>query len=483
MFDTPGLADATGSDEEYLRKIKEKVTHLDLFLFCTEMTSKRFRTDDLETMKKLTEALGEKLWEHALVVLTFANEVPLSPTKKTGDVPEVTVFNNRFLCFKKAINKHLVTIGVPEITVTNVPFTPAGELDDPRLPDREDWLTAFWIAAFKRINRNAKAAFLMANVDRISLFSTSGEGNEESKVRKDGNVCQSLTIEERNAIKESGGKLKESGFDKKLSRCFDKIEMKTKEECPTSPGQGAKVSGPSINANETFSEEIFKEIVSDVSGQFIVELTSTKKTKTSDEPDEECPTSPGQVAKVSVPFISKNETYSKDIKKEMLADVTGQFIGELTSAKKKTETSDEPEDECPTSPGQDAKVSGPYINRNETCSKDVEKEILADVTGQFIGELTSAKKKTETSDEPEDECPTSPGQVAKVSGPIINRNETCSKDVKKEMLANATGNILGELTTAKFGGKYGIFLRFLLKYLKKRFPLFVSKPRLEGMKK
>ena len=228
MFDTPGLADATGSDEEYLRKIKEKVTHLDLFLFCTEMTSKRFRTDDLETIKKLTEALGEKLWEHALVVLTFANEVPLSPAKKTGDVPEVTVFNNRFLGFKKAINKHLVAIGVPEITVTNVPFTPAGELDDPRLPDREDWLTAFWIAAFKRINRNAKAAFLMANVDRISLSSTStGEGNEESKVRKDGNVCQSLTIEERNAIKESGGKLKESGFDKKL-RCQAPPSMRTK---------------------------------------------------------------------------------------------------------------------------------------------------------------------------------------------------------------------------------------------------------------
>ena len=112
--------------------------------------------------------------------------------------------NIRFLDFKKAINKHLVAIGVPEIAVINVPFTPAGELDDPRLPDREDWLTAFWIAAFKRINRNAKAAFLMANVDRISLSSTSGEGNEESKVRKDDNVCQSLTIEERNAIKESG---------------------------------------------------------------------------------------------------------------------------------------------------------------------------------------------------------------------------------------------------------------------------------------
>ena len=281
VFDTPGLADATGNDEEYLRKIKEKVIHFDLFLFCTEMTSKRFRTDDLETIKKLTEALGEKLWEHALVVLTFANEVPLSPTKKTDDVPEATAFNDRVLAFKKAINKHLVAIGVPDITATNVPFTPAGELDDPRLPDREDWLTAFWIAAFKRINRNAKPAFLMASIDRISF--SSDEGKEESKVRKDGKVFnldqfRNLSIEERNAIKEIKRKLKESDFDKELHRCLEKNKTsdEPEEECPTSPGQDAKVSGPSIKVDETHSKDLVKDMFSDVTGQLICELTGAK---------------------------------------------------------------------------------------------------------------------------------------------------------------------------------------------------------------
>ncbi|CAH3130400.1 unnamed protein product [Pocillopora meandrina] len=282
VFDTPGLADATGNDEEYLRKINEKVNHFDLFLFCTEMTSRRFRTDDLETIKKLTEALGEKLWQHALVVLTFANEVSLLPAKKKDNVPEVTFFNNRFLAFKKAIKKHLVAIGVPEITVTNLPFTPAGELDDPRLPDREDWLTAFWIAAFKRINRNAKAAFLMANVDRISLSSTFGEGNEESRVRKDGNVVNlgqssNVSMEESNAMKEFRAKLKKSDFDKRLSGCLEKTEFdEPEEECLTSPGQDAKVSGPSINVDETHSEELIKEMLGDVPGQFVDELAGDK---------------------------------------------------------------------------------------------------------------------------------------------------------------------------------------------------------------
>ena len=273
VFDTPGLADATGNDEEYLRKIKEKVIHFDLFLFCTEMTSKRFRTDDLETIKKLTEALGKKLWDHALVVLTFANEVPLSSTKKTDDVPDTTAFSDRFLAFKRKIKKHLVAIGVPEITATNLPFAPAGELDDPRLPDREDWLTAFWIAAFKRINRNAKPAFLMASIDRISF--SSDEGKEESKARKDCKVVnldqfRNLSIEERNAIKEIKRKLKENDFDKELHRCLEKNKTET------SPGQDAKVSGPSIKVDETHSKDLVKDMFSDVTGQLICELTGAK---------------------------------------------------------------------------------------------------------------------------------------------------------------------------------------------------------------
>ena len=44
-----------------------------------------------------------------------------------------------------------------------MPFVPAGELSEPSLPDRENWVTALWISAFKRINNNAKAAFLLAN--------------------------------------------------------------------------------------------------------------------------------------------------------------------------------------------------------------------------------------------------------------------------------------------------------------------------------
>lgn len=76
VFETSGLADATGKDDEYISKIQPKeIDPDDLFLFCTELNARRFRNDDLETTEKLTKALGVSLWKHAVVVFTFANEV------------------------------------------------------------------------------------------------------------------------------------------------------------------------------------------------------------------------------------------------------------------------------------------------------------------------------------------------------------------------------------------------------------------------
>ena len=67
----------------------------------------------------------------------------------------------------------------------NLPLVPAGESTKPRLPDRDNWLTAVWIAAFKRINRNAKADFLLANFDRISICQSRGGLLSENRAETD----------------------------------------------------------------------------------------------------------------------------------------------------------------------------------------------------------------------------------------------------------------------------------------------------------
>ena len=173
VFDTPGLADDTGNDEKYLEQIKKKITAVDLFLFCFDVTSTRFRDDDARTIKKVTTTFGRSLWDHALVVLTFANRVQPSKDKVT----EKDFFQQRMLLFRNKICKVLDKEGVDEKALNDLPFVPAGEWMKPALPDRDNWLTVFWIEAFKRINRNAKAAFLLANIDRFIIsFGGHGEG-------------------------------------------------------------------------------------------------------------------------------------------------------------------------------------------------------------------------------------------------------------------------------------------------------------------
>lgn len=183
VFDTPGLADPlTSNDEKYLKKIKEKERDFDLFLFCTEMNCVRFRKDDLETIEKLTTTLGVQLWDHAVVVLTFANMFIVSQSDKAKGISKKDAFIKHFQSLQRKITEALVQCRVPEQAAKKVPFVPAGDAMEPRLPDRDDWMTAFWVTVFKRISRNAQAAFLFSNADRITFSSSSDvdEDNHES---------------------------------------------------------------------------------------------------------------------------------------------------------------------------------------------------------------------------------------------------------------------------------------------------------------
>ena len=171
VFDTPGLADGTGNETDYLEKIKENVITCDVFIFCTEMNTRRFRNDDIKTVQRLTEAFGSQLWEHAVVVLTFANEVQPPPSHKDAHPQEF--FDERVRVFKKKIQDVVLNVGVPEEAVIKVPFVAAGDLSEPRLPGIDNWLTTFWIATFKRLNRSARPAFLLANIARFNCASPS----------------------------------------------------------------------------------------------------------------------------------------------------------------------------------------------------------------------------------------------------------------------------------------------------------------------
>ncbi|XP_078376988.1 uncharacterized protein LOC144660258 [Oculina patagonica] len=255
VFDTPGFADTTGNDEEYLRKIKEKGNDFDLFLFCTEMNNTRFRNDDLETMAKLTSTLGVQLWDHALVVLTFANIVPVSPSYKAKGFSEKDIFSDHFLRLKRRIQQTLTQIGVPEQAAVSVPFVPAGDSTEPRLADRDNWLTAFWVEAFKRMNKNAKAAFLRSNADRIT-FPSVLDANEENQ------ECGTLRILE-NYFKEVS--FEKNGGTSRLNP-IQHIAAREQSNQPPQKQIIERSASSTIQVNESCSRSIVDAMVGDVTG-------------------------------------------------------------------------------------------------------------------------------------------------------------------------------------------------------------------------
>ncbi|HAO13553.1 MAG TPA: hypothetical protein DCQ51_20905 [Planktothrix sp. UBA8407] len=89
LIDTPGLAeDDSLTDERYLSMVRSKVNLNEIYslLYITRLDDTRFRPDEKRTLKLLTEKLGSKIWNNAILVLTFAASVPSYKRDETANV-------------------------------------------------------------------------------------------------------------------------------------------------------------------------------------------------------------------------------------------------------------------------------------------------------------------------------------------------------------------------------------------------------------
>ena len=73
VCDTPGLGDASGKEDKYMEMIKASCSDPDLVLYCLSMDNTRWHADDEEAIKLVTKHLDNKIWEHSVLVLTFAD--------------------------------------------------------------------------------------------------------------------------------------------------------------------------------------------------------------------------------------------------------------------------------------------------------------------------------------------------------------------------------------------------------------------------
>lgn len=145
VYDTRGLNDPDIEDEtaiaEILQQTEERV---DLILFCISMKG-RPSVDEVDIMKNLTKIFpeGKSLWKKTIFILTFANEVELTPRANETWAQQ---FSEKVREYEQRLRHLLETkVDISPNVARAVPVLPAG-FDKNLLPGspHDDWRDCLW---------------------------------------------------------------------------------------------------------------------------------------------------------------------------------------------------------------------------------------------------------------------------------------------------------------------------------------------------
>ena len=176
VWDSPGLQDGTNNEARYLNDIADRCTHVDLFLFCINVGDAiRFNSDspEVKALVKLTEKLGPTIWNHAIIALTFANELgqtsrEMKLAERRNDKDKVKdLFCQKVQQWKQFLLDILAEIGLSSDQIQKLKIVPTGHRREPALPDRSHWLSTFWFEALRSTHPRAQPALLRMNENRI----------------------------------------------------------------------------------------------------------------------------------------------------------------------------------------------------------------------------------------------------------------------------------------------------------------------------
>ena len=163
VCDTPGLRDASGKEEEYMRKIKASCDDPDLVIFCLSMDNPRWQTDDEEALKTVTKHLGNKIWKHSVLVLTFAdkyvanleNEIENTFKQRISDLEQL---------FKEALEK----IGVGKVWPDDSNYSSVSAKDARRFPNVLNWMNILMTNCHNATRENGKEGFRQIIIGRLA---------------------------------------------------------------------------------------------------------------------------------------------------------------------------------------------------------------------------------------------------------------------------------------------------------------------------
>ncbi|WP_341328416.1 GTPase [Methylotuvimicrobium sp. KM2] len=156
VIDTPGLCDdieEAENDEKYLGMIKSKIRNFDCLWFVTRLDETRVSSDEKRGIKLISEAFGPHVWEHAIIVFTFACKVGADKYEEA--------FMKRTDLIRKEIARHseeLIASEIPSVAVDNHSHT---------IPNGTEWLGELYTKIWQRISKSGAAPFLLATTSSV----------------------------------------------------------------------------------------------------------------------------------------------------------------------------------------------------------------------------------------------------------------------------------------------------------------------------
>lgn len=156
VFDTPGLCDdfeEEGNDEKYLELMQSKVKQVDSMWFVSRLDETRVTADEKRGIKIISEAFTPEIWEHAVIIFTYANSVKQERYKEA--------LQKRTELIKKEISKYAnaeIANNIPSVAVDNTSKT---------TPDGEEWLGELYTQVFVKISKRGVLPFLIATANRV----------------------------------------------------------------------------------------------------------------------------------------------------------------------------------------------------------------------------------------------------------------------------------------------------------------------------
>ena len=154
IFDHSDIEDESDEQVKSLQNELQECKNFNLVLYAIRMTDMRVHAEDTEAMKILTKTLGIDIWNKAMFMMTYANEVRY-PEDPFNALETKKYYNKQLQNWKNMLPTVVEERAkVPAQIARNIPIIPTGYYKTRDLPEANYWFSRLYMAAINRMKES-----------------------------------------------------------------------------------------------------------------------------------------------------------------------------------------------------------------------------------------------------------------------------------------------------------------------------------------